>query len=103
MQERINKFTNEIYFNDFEVLTPSGFKDFKGIGITKPFQEYEIHFQDPDFPPFICADTHIVILHDDLECYAKDLQPGDKIKSSTNIRGYLTLKFLRSYRIKTLT
>lgn len=86
---RREKFIEEIYFNDFEVLTPDGYKDFNGIGVTIPFQEYEIHFKDSD-SPFICADTHIVILHDESECYVKDLNPRDKIKSS-NFKGYLTV------------
>ena len=92
MQERINKFTNEIYFNDFEVLTPSGFKDFRGIGKTIPFQEYQIYFKEPTIAPFVCADTHILILHDNTERFAKDLAEGDKVKSSTHPQGYLTIE-----------
>lgn len=85
------KFTHEIFFNNFEVLTPEGFKDFKGIGKTVPYRHYEIHFKEESERPFICADTHIVIMEDGLEKFTKDLKENDRIKSTNEI-GYLTVK-----------
>ena len=86
------KFTDEIYFNDYEVLSPDGFKDFRGIGKTIPFQEHHIYFKETSTAPFICADTHILILHDNTERFAKDLAEGDRVKSSTHPQGYLTIE-----------
>lgn len=73
----MDKFIDEIYFDDYEVLTPDGFKDFKGIGKTIPFQEYIISFIEGQ--DFICADTHILILSDGTEVFAKDLKAGDEL------------------------
>ena len=83
------KFIDEIFFEDYEVLTPKGFKDFKGIGKTIIFQEYIIKFREVE-EVFICADTHIIIMEDSSERYVKDLIRGDKVKSTS--REYLTIE-----------
>ena len=89
MQE---KFIEELFFDDYEVLTPDGFKDFRGIGKTVEYQEYVIHFVENEEDTFICADDHIVILYDNTECFTKDLKHGDKILSSNS--DYLTVDYV---------
>lgn len=86
MQEK--KFIDELFFDDYEVLTPEGFKDFGGIAKTIEFQEYIIRFKDLD-RPFKCADTHILIDTNNQQIYARDLKPGDLLLSPVSDKGYL--------------
>lgn len=74
------KFIDEVSFDDYEVLTPDGFKDFKGICKTIPYQVYEIKFTDGN--SIKCADTHIFISNNN-QIFAKDLTIGSVIDGKT--------------------
>jgi hypothetical protein len=72
------KFIEETTFDDYEVLTPNGWKDFKGVCKTIPYQIYEIQFDNEI--SIKCADTHIFMSHGN-EVFAEDLHIGDCVDS----------------------
>lgn len=85
---KFKKFIDEQLSDEYEVLTPDGWKDFDGVAKTIEFVEYIIRFEETD-KEFICADDHIVILNNGSEIYTKDLAKGDKLLSEN---GYVTVK-----------
>lgn len=91
--QKEKKFIDELFFQDYEIETPQGFKNFGGIGKTVEFQEYIIHFKNND-KTFICADTHILINNNNEAVYAKDLKSGDILLSPNSNNGYLEVQEL---------
>ena len=72
------EFIEEKYTDEYEVLTPNGWEDFKGIGKTIKYDEYEVIFNNKK--SIICADDHI-FMYGDIEKLCKELQVGDIISS----------------------
>jgi hypothetical protein len=70
------KFIDEIDISDYEVLTPSGWKDFDGICKTIPYDVYTLELIDGT--QLKCADSHIVISNG-IEKYVSMLSPGDMV------------------------
>lgn len=64
------KFTEELYIDDYEVLTPEGWKDFKGVGKTIPYKKYKVKTQNFEIE---CADNHLIETIDGFK-YAKELK-----------------------------
>lgn len=71
-----DKFIDNVDIDDYEVLTPDGWKDFDGIYKTKPFQIYEIQFTNTN--SIKCADMHIFMSGNN-KIFAKDLCIGSSI------------------------
>ena len=76
------KFIDHVDIDDYEVLTPDGWKDFDGIYKTIPYKIYEIKFNDGNSVK--CADTHIFMSKDN-EVFAKDLTPGNVVDSINGV------------------
>lgn len=74
-----SKIVSEIDASDFEVLTPGGYQDLKSVMMTEEYDVWRIEFHDDSF--IECADDHILILKGWIECFAKNLQIGDRVLS----------------------
>lgn len=73
------KFTEIIDLNDWEIETPSGWKDLISIMQTVEYDVWRVEFEDGLW--IEGADDHILMKVDDSECFIKDLVPGDQIQS----------------------
>lgn len=80
----IKKFISIKTLNDIEVKSDIGFVPLKNIMKTISYDVYEVLFDDGT--KLECADNHIVILHDDSEVFAINLNVGDGIKSDNGIK-----------------
>jgi hypothetical protein len=86
-----DKFIDKVDIDDYEVLTPNGWKNFDGIYKTIPYQVYEIQFTNNN--SIKCADNHI-FMSDNNEIFAKNLSIGDMIdgkKGKTEIKNIIVL------------
>lgn len=87
--EYIENKNKNVYFEKFidehpiniRVRTDSGFESASEISKTKPFEVYEIVFDDGT--SFECADNHKLYRNDLSEVFCKDLNKGDSIYCST--------------------
>ena len=70
------KFIEQLATNEWEVLTPSGWQDFKGIGKTIEYVEWSIKTETKSL---ICADDHILIDQNGNGILCKNLRIGDYI------------------------
>lgn len=73
------KFTEIIDLDEWEIETPSGWKDITTIMQTVEYDVWRVEFEDELW--IEGADNHILMKVDDSECFIKDLVPGDKIQS----------------------
>lgn len=73
------KFTEIIDLDDWEIETPSGWKDLISIMQTVEYDVWRVEFEDGLW--IEGADDHILMKVDDSECFIKDLVPGDQIQS----------------------
>jgi hypothetical protein len=89
-----NKFIDEIDIDEYEVLTPNGWKDFNGICKTIPFQVYVITFDDCSY--IECADTH-VFMYNNEEIFAKNLLPGHFINSINGKKEIISIEITDRY------
>jgi hypothetical protein len=74
IEQKNKKFVDVIDTEEWEVETDSGWRSIKRIGKTVKYEKWQIKTKSHDL---VCADEHIVFLHDFSEVYVKDLQPGD--------------------------
>lgn len=77
------KFIEEHITSDYEVLTPSGFKNFNGVAKTVEFEEYEITTKSG--LSIIAADEHIIIDEVGNNRWVTDLYPGFRIQTKNGI------------------
>jgi hypothetical protein len=70
------KFIEILHTDEWEVLTPDGYKNFDGIGKTIPYKIYHLILDDGK--EIKCADTHIVMC-DGKEVYVKNLNIDDYV------------------------
>lgn len=73
------KFISESLSDEYEIMTPTGWKNFEGVCKTIPYQVYEVLFTDGS--SIKCADTHIFISNGK-EQFTKDLVCGSTIDGS---------------------
>lgn len=73
-------YVNEKHTSDWEILSDDGFVSINSVLLTDPYLKYVIKTSLFDLT-LECADDHIVYSSDDEEYYAKDLKPGDLIKT----------------------
>lgn len=81
------KFEKEYEIDDWEVLTPGGWKHFCGIGKTKKFR---VHVLETDTKTLRCADKHVVFREGDdpnffEDVFVENLKPGDKLLGQKSI------------------
>ncbi len=89
-----DKFIEIKHFMEYEVFTPSGWKQFRGIGKTKKFPEYEITLENKI--KLNCADTHIVY-KGDKEIFVKDLRNKDFIQTEEGIKEVSNVRYLGNW------
>ena len=89
-----DKFIEIKYFMEYEVFTPSGWKQFRGIGKTKKFPEYEITLENKI--KLNCADTHIVY-KDNKEIFVKDLKNKDFIQTEDGLKEVSNVRYLDNW------
>ena len=89
-----DKFIEIKYFMEYEVFTPSGWKQFRGIGKTKKFPEYEITLENKI--KLNCADTHIVY-KDNKEIFVKDLKNKDFIQTEDGLKEISNIRYLDNW------
>lgn len=80
------EFTNELKTNKWEVKTPNGWKDFKGIGKTVPYEEYEICTKSFSI---ICADDHLIKTQYGFK-RSIDLNESDKIFTTKGFEQFIS-------------
>ena len=79
----MNKFIEQFNSNDWEVETPSGWKDFSSIAKTIEYEEWIVTTEFGKF--LICADKHIFIDKNWDQIFCEDLKVGDEIQTSDGI------------------
>lgn len=89
-----DKFIEIKHFMGYEVFTPSGWKQFRGIGKTKKFPEYEITLENKI--KLNCADTHIVY-KDNKEIFVKDLKNKDFIQTEDGLKEVSNVRYLGNW------
>lgn len=89
-----DKFIEIKHFMEYEVFTPSGWKQFRGIGKTKKFPEYEITLENKI--KLNCADTHIVY-KDNKEIFVKDLKNKDFIQTEDGLKEVSNVRYLGNW------
>lgn len=85
------KFIEEIKTDDWEVLTPSGWQDFKGIGKTIKYDEWIIKTETKILT---CADDHILITKNSKKVLCKNLSVGDSILTVDGLEEIISIENL---------
>jgi hypothetical protein len=79
----MKQFEQVIPLSDFEVLTPTGWKDTTKLIQTEEFHEYEL--QTDKGSVLYCADKHNIILEDGSEHFVDDLFIGMRVKTKSGV------------------
>lgn len=74
----MRKFKHIKEVENWEVLTPSGYKPVSKAMLTEPYDEYKLTTVSDK--TLHAADDHIVILEDGSECFMRDLEAGMRVK-----------------------
>lgn len=74
----MRKFKHIKEVDNWEVLTPSGYKPVSKAMLTEPYDEYKLTTVSDK--TLHAADDHIVILEDGSECFMRDLESGMRVK-----------------------
>lgn len=74
----MRKFKHIKEVDNWEVLTPSGYKPVSKAMLTEPYDEYKLTTVSDK--TLHAADDHIVILEDGSECFMRDLEAGMRVK-----------------------
>jgi len=74
----MRKFKHIKEVENWEVLTPSGYKPVSKAMLTEPYDEYKLTTVSDK--TLHAADDHIVILEDGSECFMRDLESGMRVK-----------------------
>lgn len=86
----MKKFEQVIPLSDFEVMTPSGWKDVTKLIQTEEFQEYELK-TDKDSTLY-CADKHNIIMEDGNEHFVDELFVGMRVKTKSGVEIVTSIK-----------
>ena len=81
------KFIDFVENNDYEVLTPSGWKDFKGVGKTVKYTEYILKTENHEL---ICADKHLVKTEFQFKTIDQ-LSEDDKIETKSGLESIISV------------
>jgi len=84
-----DKFTNKLFFDNYQVLTNNGFQDLKGIGKTIPFNVWVIK---TELFKLECSDNHLLVLEDGSYCYVKNLQKGNLIQTIIGLQKIISIE-----------
>jgi len=79
----MKQFEQVIPLSDFEVLTPTGWKDTTKLIQTEEYNEYEL--QTDKGSVLYCADKHNIILEDGSEHFVDDLFIGMRVKTKSGV------------------
>lgn len=74
----MRKFKHIKEVDNWEVLTPNGYKPVSKAMLTEPYDEYKLTTVSDK--TLHAADDHIVILEDGSECFMRDLEAGMRVK-----------------------
>lgn len=74
----MRKFKHIKEVDNWEVLTPNGYKPVSKAMLTEPYDEYKLTTVSDK--TLHAADDHIVILEDGSECFMRDLESGMRVK-----------------------
>ena len=74
----MRKFKHIKEVDNWEVLTPTGYKPVSKAMLTEPYDEYKLTTVSDK--TLHAADDHIVILEDGSECFMRDLEAGMRVK-----------------------
>lgn len=74
----MRKFKHIKEVENWEVLTPNGYKPVSKAMLTEPYDEYKLTTVSDK--TLHAADDHIVILEDGSECFMRDLESGMRVK-----------------------
>ena len=74
----MRKFKHIKEVDNWEVLTPRGYKPVSKAMLTEPYDEYKLTTVSDK--TLHAADDHIVILEDGSECFMRDLEAGMRVK-----------------------
>jgi hypothetical protein len=72
------KFIEEFYSDEWEVETPSGWQDFRGIGKTVEYDEWRVTTETKEV---VCADDHIFLDDSWSHIFCSELTLGDRIQT----------------------
>lgn len=89
----MGKFVDEVYCDEYEVWTPDGWKDFKGVAKTVEYKEWRVVLEDSS--EIICADTHIFVV-EGKEIFCKNLRPGDFLDTEIGLQKVVSVEELES-------
>ena len=79
----MKKFEQVIPLSDFEVLTPSGWKEASKLIQTEEYHEYELKTDKGS--TLYCADKHNIIIEDGSEHYVDELFVGMRVKTKSGV------------------
>jgi hypothetical protein len=85
------KFTDSIIVEDWEVLTPDGYRDIMSFHKTIEFEVWEI---STDSFTLKCADDHIVMKHGMVETFVKDISIGDMVLTENGLETVISVNNL---------
>ena len=86
----MKKFEQVIPLSDFEVMTPSGWKDATKLIQTEEFQEYELKTDKGS--TLYCADKHNIIMEDGNEHFVDELFVGMRLKTKSGVEIVTSVK-----------
>lgn len=86
----MKKFEQVIPLSDFEVMTPSGWKDATKLIQTEEFQEYELKTDKGS--TLYCADKHNIIMEDGNEHFVDELFVGMRVKTKSGVEIVTSVK-----------
>jgi len=85
------KITDSIIVDDWEVLTPNGYKDIMSLHTTIEFEVWEICTENFSLK---CADDHIVIKDGCIETFVKNISVGDHILTDNGLESVTRVESL---------
>lgn len=85
------KFTDSIIVDDWEVLTPDGYRDIMSFHKTIEFDVWEIATTNFSLK---CADDHIVMKDGMIEVFVKNVKVGDEILTENGLEKVVSVKEL---------
>jgi len=90
-----NKFISILHTDEYEVLSNNGYKDFKGIGLTKKFKIYEIKTKNGC--TLKCANDHIIIDNKGNEILTKNLKNNTLLNTTLGFSKVISIKEFNKY------
>lgn len=87
------EFINEKYFDNYEVLTPNGWKSFSGVGKTIEYNEYKVILEDNY--EIICADDHLFVVGNK-SIFCSELEIGNFLDTNDGLKKIVNIEKLNT-------